>query len=247
MNLVIDEGNTFTKIGVFDKGDLIHSDSSKNPDKSLFSKLQQSFSIDQLIISSVKTDYTKVNDVLDKFNISNINTSHILNASSFLPIKNNYKTPHTMGKDRIAALVGGFKLYPSTPLLIIDSGTAITVDYLNENGTFLGGNISPGLQTRFNALHQNTEKLPLLNQHDHSPFMGLCTDEAIWSGVQNGILFEVEGYINHFNELNNSTKTILTGGDAYFFAKNLKNPIFVHLNLVLTGLNTILEYNAKNK
>ena len=111
----------------------------------------------------------------------------------------------------------------------------------------MGGNISPGIQTRFNALNQNTKQLPLLKINTEASFWGLSTEEAICSGVQNGAIFEIDSYISRFKELNVRSKVILTGGDAYFFAKNLKNPIFVNLNLVLTGLNTILEYNAKNK
>ncbi len=247
MNLVIDQGNTFTKFGVFDKGKLTHTDSCKNLDQKFISDIFGRFSIDQVIISSVQHHFESFTEVRTLLKINSSVLIHILGTNSKLPIKNNYKTPHTLGKDRVAALVGAYSPDKGIPKLIIDAGTAITIDYLDENNIFQGGNISPGLQTRFNALHQNTQKLPLLKAMDDSPFMGLTTQEAICSGVQNGIFFEIDAYINHYKQLNNNTKAILTGGDAYFFAKNLKNPIFVDLNLVLTGLNTILEYNAKNK
>jgi len=246
VNLVIDQGNTFTKIGVFDKGNLIYSDSSENLDKNVLAKVQSKFSIEKLIISSVQKDY-KSKEIVKLLGVETDVNVHVLSSKSKLPISLNYKTPQTLGKDRIAALVGAYNLYKNTPVLIIDAGTAITIDYLDGNGTFCGGNISPGIQTRFNALHQNTQKLPLLKMNSESPFWGLSTDEAMWSGVQNGVIFEVNAYINHFKALGISSKIILTGGDAYFFAKNLKNPIFVNLNLVQSGLNTILEYNAKNK
>ena len=247
MNLVIDQGNTFTKIGVFDKGNLMYSDSSKNLDKSCFVSLTKRYDITKAIISSVQKDYRDVGEVFNEFGLGRDIKLHILSSESLLPINNSYKTPKTLGKDRVAALVGAFTICPGTPVLVVDAGTAITIDYLDETGTFAGGNISPGIQTRFNALSQNTKQLPLLKVNDKSPFMGLSTDEAIWSGVQNGAVFEIDAYIERFKGLNVSTEIILTGGDAYFFAKNLKNPIFVDLNLVLTGLNTILEYNAKNK
>ncbi len=246
MNLVIDQGNTFTKIGVFDKGNMIYSDSSENLDKTLLADVQSKFRIDKFIISSVQKNYIK-EDVQLLLGINGKVDIHILNTESLLPIKLNYKTPQTLGKDRIAAMVGAYVLYGGNPILVIDAGTAITIDYVDEAGVFCGGNISPGIQTRFNALHQNTQKLPLLKMNPNSPFLGLTTDEAICSGVQNGVIFEVETYVNHFNCLNSSAKIILTGGDAYFFAKNLKNPIFVNLNLVQSGLNTILEYNAEKK
>ncbi len=246
MNLVIDQGNTFTKFGVFDKSKLIYSDSNKILDKTTIHQYLSGYNIDKIIISSVQKEYISDKSFYSFFQIRKDIEIHILTSNSTLPIKNHYKSK-TLGKDRIAALVGAYQLYPGYPKLIIDAGTAITIDFLNENNSFLGGNISPGIQTRFNSLKQNTKKLPLLSLNPESPFLGQSTDEAIWSGVQNGTIFEIEGYINHFNKLNIKTKTILTGGDAYFFAKNLKNPIFVDLNLVITGLNTILEYNAKNK
>ena len=243
MNLVIDQGNTFTKIGVFDKGSMIYSDSNKILDESLINAVFANYSVDKVIISSVQRDY-KSEILKDELGLSSDIFLHVLTHKSLLPIQNNYKTPITLGKDRIAALVGAYSLYSESPVLVIDAGTAVTIDYLDASGKFIGGNISPGIQTRFNALNQNTQKLPLLKLNENSPFLGCSTEEAIWSGVQNGMIFEIESYINHFKSLNTSVKTILTGGDAYFFAKNLKNRIFVNLNLVQSGLNTILEYNA---
>ncbi len=247
VNLVIDQGNTFTKIGIFDKGILIHSDSSKNFDKTFVNRVRDRYAIDKLIISSVQNDYNDEYELRAHLGLDNNIEVHLLSHSSSLPIKSKYKTPQTFGKDRLAALVGAHELYKGCPKLIIDAGTAITIDYLDAEGTFSGGNISPGLQTRFKALHDYTKKLPLLKPNINTPFMGLSTDEAMWSGVQNGVIFELDGYINHFNSLDISTKAILTGGDAYFFVEKLKNTIFVNLNLVQSGLNTILEYNAKNK
>ncbi|MCW3788387.1 type III pantothenate kinase [Plebeiibacterium sediminum] len=244
MNLVIDQGNTFIKIGVFDKGKLIHFDSYNFFDEKILADTMFRQKISKVIISSVKQDYADKESVLKPIGLPNCIETIILDSSTKIPIKNNYETPKTLGKDRVAALVGASSLYPGCPKLVIDAGTAITIDFLDENNCFLGGNISPGIQTRFKALHQNTGQLPLLKTNENSPFLGLNTANAIESGVQNGVIFEIERYIEHFISLNISTKTILTGGDAYFFAKNLKNPIFVNQNLVLTGLNTILEYNV---
>ncbi len=244
MNLVIDQGNTFIKIGVFDKGNLIHFDSYDFFDEKILSESKYRQNINKVIISSVKQEYTDTKTVLNTLRLPNSIETIILNNDTNIPITNNYQTPKTLGKDRIAALVGAYNVYPGSPKLVIDAGTAITIDFLDENNCFLGGNISPGIQTRFKALHQNTGQLPLLKINANSPFLGLNTSNAIESGVQNGVIFEIEHYIKHFISLNINTKTILTGGDAYFFAKNLKNPIFVNQNLVLTGLNTILEYNV---
>lgn len=242
MNLVIDQGNTFNKIGVFDKGQLEYSYSSKSFDETSFQKIEKTHHIDNVIISSVRSnkELTALHNIA-KGVCGNILT---LDSDTPIPIKNEYLSPKTLGKDRIAALVGAYQLFPKSPKLIIDAGTAITIDYLRSDNVFNGGNISPGLQTRFNSLNQNTGKLPLLQLNNIVPFLGQNTNEAIWSGVQNSLIFEIEGYINHFNILDANTKTILTGGDVDFFANNLKNRIFVIPNLVLTGLNTILDYNA---
>ncbi len=244
MNLVIDEGNTFTKLGVFDKGKMIHFNSCKILDEIQLKKDNYLNNIDKVIVSSVKENYQETNSFIKKTGLDKISQILILNGNTPLPVKNNYETPESLGKDRIAALVGASTLYEGCPKLVIDAGTAITIDLLDENNCFTGGNISPGIQTRFNSLHQNTKLLPLLKIDTSSNFMGLNTKQAICSGVQNGVIFEIESYINHFTNLNINTKTILTGGDADFFAKKLKNRIFVNSNLVLTGLNNILEYNA---
>jgi type III pantothenate kinase len=244
VNLVIDQGNTFTKYGVFDKGKLIHFNSSEILDERTIKLLPNIANVRQTIVSSVKNVYVSEKDLSKSLGLLSNNKILILDSDTPVPIINNYETPQTLGKDRLAALVGASVHYPGCPKLVIDAGTAITIDYLNEKNEFQGGNISPGIQTRFNALHQNTGQLPQHKLNTNTTFLGLNTQNAILSGVQNGALFEIEHYINHFKTLNTNTITFLTGGDADFFVKNLKNRIFVNRNLVLSGLNTILEYNA---
>ena len=151
-----------------------------------------------------------------------------------------------MGKDRIAAMVGAFDLYPDTNVLVIDAGTAITYDLLNDKGRYLGGNISPGLEMRYKALHRFTDKLPLVNQGNMEQLYGQTTEEAIRAGVQHGIVFEADKAIDTFKEFYNNLKVIITGGDAKFFDKKLKNSFFVHFNLTALGLNRILEHNGEN-
>ncbi len=160
-----------------------------------------------------------------------------------LPIRNLYRTPETLGKDRIAAVVGGNVLFPDRNILVIDAGTAITYDFINNNQEYIGGNISPGLSMRFQALHQFTNRLPLLKKEEDLELLGENTDKAIIRGVQNGIVFEMNNYIESLSVKNGSLITILTGGDSNFFDNKLKYPIFVESDLVLTGLNKILKYN----
>jgi type III pantothenate kinase len=241
VNLVIDRGNTQVKIGIFDQCQLIHSDYFNFLDEKIIKDLTKRFSITRIIVSTVVRE--RHNELID--NLAKV-TSHIieLNSNTSLPFTWNYQTKSTMGKDRLAAVAGAIGLYPNTNLLVIDAGTAITYELINSKHEFLGGNISPGMTIRYKALNEFTSKLPLLSASDETPLIGQSTKEAIQAGVQNGVLFEIQGLINELSSQYPSIKTIITGGDAEFFARKLKNPIFVHPNLVLIGLNRILEYNA---
>lgn len=242
MNLVIDIGNTRTKFSVFNNGEVLitvpvdeflpeHIDVLQNEHPDLR----------KVIISAVK-DYSPAL----KTALQNKFEYFIeLDANTPLPIENCYKTPETLGKDRIAAAVGGFDLYPETNLLIIDAGTAITYDILNEKNQYLGGNISPGIKMRYKALNHFTGKLPLINHKTFNKLYGTTTEEAIWAGVQHGVVFEVDKVIDTFKEFYNNLKVIITGGDADFFDKKLKNSFFVNFNLTALGLNCILEYNGQ--
>ncbi|MBU0764140.1 MAG: type III pantothenate kinase, partial [Bacteroidetes bacterium] len=168
-----------------------------------------------------------------------------LSRTTSLPFINKYKTPQTMGKDRIAAVAGAQALFPSSCVLVIDAGTAVTYDFINSAGEYMGGNISPGLSIRFRALNAFTGKLPLVEKREKHPFLATDTEEAIVSGVQNGLLFEMDAYIDEIRNRYRDAKIILTGGDCNFFDKKLKNTIFAEPDLVLTGLNKILEFNAQ--
>lgn len=168
-----------------------------------------------------------------------------LNHTTPLPYKNLYHTPESLGNDRIAGIAGAYNRFPGANVLVIDLGTAITYDLITSNGEYKGGNISPGLVTRFNALHSFTSRLPLLGKADVQIDLGTDTRSAIIAGVQNGILYEINGYIEHNSTEFPDLVIILTGGDADFFANKLKKPIFVDPNLILSGLNAILEYNIQ--
>ncbi|NJK84871.1 MAG: type III pantothenate kinase [Bacteroidales bacterium] len=150
-----------------------------------------------------------------------------------------------MGKDRLAAAVGAYTIYPYFNVLVIDAGSAITFDMVSESGEYLGGNISPGLEMRFRALHEFTSKLPWVSKNENFPDAGFDTESSIVCGVQWGIINEIEGYILNYLAKFQNIKIILTGGDANFFDKKVKSPIFVVPNLVLIGLNQILKYNDK--
>ena len=168
-----------------------------------------------------------------------------LDQSTSIPLVNKYRTPETLGYDRIAAAVGAYTICPHTNVLVIDAGTAITYDIVNSEGEFMGGNISPGLEIRFKALNKYTTRLPHLERPEEKPpLVGSSTKEAIEAGVVNGILFEMDGFIGTIGQDHPQLKVVLTGGDAKYFEGKLKSSIFVDLNLNLIGLNRILEHNA---
>ena len=163
-----------------------------------------------------------------------------------LPITVQYKTPHTLGRDRLAAAVGANYLQPGKDLLVIDAGTAITYELIEASGTYVGGNISPGMTTRFRALNHFTKKLPLVSESEHVPLVGTNTETAIQAGVVNGIVCEMDGYIEMLRLKYPNLLVFLTGGHSFYFERRLKNSIFADINLVLTGLNRILEYNVED-
>lgn len=161
-----------------------------------------------------------------------------------VPIINKYATPETLGYDRLADAVGAHVIYPNNPVLVVDFGTAITYDLVTAAGEYLGGNISPGAGIRFRALNEFTRSLPLGKLPDCAGLLGDCTGNAIENGIATGILMETEGYIDALQKKFSGLKTIFTGGDANYFAKRVKNPIFATSDLIFYGLNAILEYNA---
>jgi type III pantothenate kinase len=239
MNLVIDIGNTRTKFSVMNRGEVLITVPVDELQPEHIGLLKHEYpELKKVILSSVKDYPVELRAELERFE-----KFIELDENTPLPIKNQYKSPETLGKDRIAAAVGAFDLYPESNLLIIDAGTAITYDVVNEFGEFLGGNISPGIDLRFRALNSFTGKLPLVRQQPFDRLFGSTTEEAILAGVQNGVIFEVDGAINTFKEFYKNLKVIITGGNAEFFERKLKNSFFVHFNLIALGLNRILEHN----
>ncbi len=239
MRLTVDIGNTFTKLGVFDtKNDYTDLISFPNNNSHIYDYVT-SHSIKKAIIANVGDENIKLINQLKELKIPIV----ILNSKTPIPVKNLYSTPETLGVDRLAAIIGAYSLFKNENLLIIDAGTALTIDFINKKAEYLGGNISPGIEMRFKALNTFTKKLPLVSKNDDFNFIGNSTESAIISGVQQGIINEIDGYINNFNKEYKNLKIILTGGDSFFFEKNIKNIIFANSELVLIGLNYILQYN----
>ena len=242
MNLVIDIGNTQTKVAVFDAGEIVQIICMEALNISRLGDLKHTYpGLNKAILSSVANVDPELLKTLKKDFDFFIEFNH----QTPVPIGNLYESKETLGLDRLAAAVGGNSLFPGNVLLVIDAGTAITFDLIDKNNCFLGGNISPGLKMRFKALHEFTKKLPVIESAEKWPDIGKTTEEAIRAGVQNGMIFEIDGMIDHIRKDWPECQVILTGGDLFFFDKKLKNTIFVKFEITLIGLNRILDYNAE--
>lgn len=241
MNLTIDIGNTRAKTGVFKGGRLLRTDIWEEWAFTDFLAYAANHSAQNIILSTVVGGFSveERRELQDRF------AYFELQASTLLPIENHYRSPNTLGKDRIAAVVGAHHLYPDQACLVVDAGTCITYDFLDQRGRYVGGNIAPGLQMRLRAMHAFTASLPQEQLGATTDWIGDTTAAALRNGAQTGVLLELEGYQGRGAERFGSLQTLLTGGDAIFLAKYVKSKIFVHHHLVLVGLNQILDYNVK--
>ena len=242
MNLIIDIGNTRTKAGVFDSKELIHFEIwEKGWSISTLENIFQRFPLERSALSTVAELAPEVVQFLRE------RTYFLqLSASTPLPIQNHYSTPATLGKDRLAAVVGAYAQFPNTNCLVVDAGTCITCDFIDLKGNYHGGSISPGIQLRLKAMHQLTARLPLIETDPDPIVIGHSTATAMQSGAEWGAIWEVNGYRQYYMELFGQIEVIVTGGDANFFANHSKTKIFVVSELVLIGLNEILIFNVEN-
>jgi type III pantothenate kinase len=242
--LCIDAGNSFIKIAVAEEDKITVVDVVPLTDMDgLRQRIASLPQVEACIVSSVGfTDRELIQQLAGRspFFME-------LTADTPVPINNLYATPETLGKDRLAAVVGAHSLYPDNNVLVIDAGTAMTIDFVDRLGNYHGGNISPGLQMRYQALHDYTKKLPLQNKTFDYQTIGNSTESAIVAGVQNGMIFEVENYISYFSGQYSDMITIMTGGDTFFLVNKIEKPIFVESNLIFIGLRKIVAYNIKLK
>ena len=243
MNLIIDIGNTTCKLAIYDNNTLIFNDKTASEPDLAVEMIRETlckYDIRNCILSSVSLPYQQLKEPLEGI----AGTVLMFDSSTDIPILNRYSTPETLGKDRLAAAVGATVICPGASCLVIDAGTAITYDYVKDGREYLGGNISPGIDIRFKSLHDFTSRLPLISDPKPTETFGLSTEEAISNGVINGIIHEIEGYIERFEKKNVNSRIILTGGSSIYLSKKLKNTIFAEPNLVTIGLNRILNYNV---
>ena len=240
MNLIVDVGNTFMKLAVFQRQKLMFENriEEKNFLKEITKIFKKYPDISHAIVSSVSKcpeEDIKALSVFCKV--------HLLTNNSIVPFQSKYTTPKTLGMDRVALVTAAFYNHTSDNTLIIDAGTCITYDFINEDSEYLGGAISPGIQMRFKALNEFTARLPLIETSESVSLIGNSTESSIASGVLNGVAMEIDGIIDEYQKKFKDLTVILTGGDSHFLSKRLKNTIFANPKILLEGLNYILELN----
>ena len=240
MNLIFDIGNSVTKMAVFDGREKVASFRTKEFSCEKLEKKMAPYQVKKAIVCSVRDVPEYIYDLINV----GIPYVHVLSHKSKLPFKIEYQTPETLGPDRIAAIAGAYEVFPGREVLVIDTGTAITYDFLSGK-KFRGGNISPGLSMRFKALHKFTGKLPLVSIPGEFISPGRNTTEAITAGVINGVTYEINEYIRTFLMKHVDLKVILTGGDSGYLKDRLNHKVTYMPDIVIDGLNYILEYNAK--
>ncbi|GAB7258176.1 type III pantothenate kinase [Polaribacter sp. OB-PA-B3] len=238
MNLTIDVGNTRVKSAVFEGDKLINLYVfDKRKIISEIRKILKENLISQAIISNVASISEKKMLQLHK-----LIDLEVVSSATKVPFKNLYKTPHTLGVDRIALVAGAVKQFPNKNVLVIDAGTCITYDFVNSKTEYLGGAISLGIKMRYKALNKFTANLPLLETLELESLIGKNTKESIISGVLNGVVKELQGIIDSYEQKFANLTIVLTGGDTNFLSKQFKSSIFANQNFLLQGLNEILKF-----
>jgi len=239
MNLIIDVGNSRVKSAIFNKGEIIHFEifSFNNLMEKVAESVEE-FNCTNAIISSVSVlKKSQISKIKEKINLV------ILNSNTKIPFKNKYDTPKTLGVDRIALAAAAVFHYPNKNVLVIDAGTCITYDFIDNKGSYFGGAISPGISMRYKSLNQYTEGLPLLEAKFENKLIGNDTNSSIHIGIITGVINEIDSFINQYRKKNKDLTIVLTGGDLNFLNNRLKNGIFANPNFLLEGLNKILTYN----
>jgi type III pantothenate kinase len=243
MILTIDIGNTRIKGAVFEDDIVLEQFvfDKKELQNTISSILKKYSLLTHLVVSSVgDVDRASFQVFENAINV------HFVSHDDVFPFANQYETPKTLGIDRMVLATGATLKYPKQNRLVIDAGTCITYDFIDEKNNYLGGAISPGLRLRYESLHNYTSKLPLLSLEDSLSFIGRSTKESIHSGVINGVVYEIDGFIDQYKVLGPNFIIILTGGDTEFLAKRLKNTIFANSNFLLESLSQTFQYKINN-
>lgn len=241
MDLVTDIGNNSAKFYLFNNEQIVLHTRKSGASYDIIAEWNEQFGIDRAIVSTVvnlteeqKKQFLAIGCPVLWFD-----------NSTATPLRIEYGTPGTLGSDRIAAAVGAWDEKPGNNLLVIDAGSAVTIDFVSRQGAYKGGNIAPGIKMRLRALHEYTGRLPMVEKEGETPSLGHDTETAIRSGVIKGICHEIDGYIDEMREKYGDVLVFLTGGDEKTLKNHLKNRIFADKYLVAKGLKRILLDNEK--
>lgn len=236
MKFIVDIGNSYVKCYIFDRHEIVEKAVAEDLFDDKIASLIAQYDIKGAIIASTRGEKIELPS-----QIAELKNLILFDSKTPIPIQNLYKSD-TLGMDRLAGAVSACQIAEGKEAVIFDCGTALTIDFVADN-KFLGGNISPGLMMRFKALNAFTGALPLCSPSDELISLATTTKDAIINGVITSMLHEIERYI----EKNCQKVIIFTGGDAKYFVKHIKIPIFADYELVPKGLNRILLYNEDSK
>jgi type III pantothenate kinase len=243
-SLTIDMGNSSAKLAIYAGDVLIDRQRVGKVTCDLLASVVEQHAIEEGILSSV----TKIDGHIDDFLHCHLRRYMRLSHSTPLPIGVKYGTPHTLGSDRVATAVGAWYLNPGATSLVVDAGTAATIDVVDAQGNFLGGNIVAGISTRLKALNHYTSALPLVEAEGDTPAWGHDTVTALRSGAVLGLAAEVEATVVRVKEQLNVDKVtvFVTGGDGALLARYMRMEARVDNDLLSNGLYRILRYNEGN-
>lgn len=243
MNLCLDFGNTNCKAAIVENDIITQSfHFLKTQALQAIEDILLEFQPQKAIIASVIGIDPLIKVLLDE----KCTQVLVLKAQTDLPFVNAYATPESLGVDRLALVAGAIKVFPGENCLVISIGTAITYNFITASKFFRGGAISPGPRLRFESLHTQTEKLPLIvGESGFAPILGFDTESSIRSGVINGIAGELEYFIQEFKKEHDTIRVVITGGYSSLFVNKIKNQIFADPKFLMKGLNLILNHNAR--
>ncbi|MDD4848309.1 MAG: type III pantothenate kinase [Bacteroidales bacterium] len=240
LQIIVDIGNTWVKIAAYMNHQCVKTDRNREVTNDFLESFLQDFSDKKprAIVSSVRHILPEMMPMFhEKFHCL------LLNAQTPVPIFNHYATPQTLGSDRLAAVIGAATLFPNTPLLVFDAGSCLTWDFIDAQKNYWGGGIAPGINMRLQAVHNFTEKLPLVETGFATGLLGNTTIDAIKAGCVNATVLEIDAVIEDFKKRYPDLKVIFCGGDAEMLQKEIKNNTFAHPDLVQVGLKEILDFN----
>ena len=243
MNLVIDIGNTAVKMAIFDDGRMVEASHAPMCEvASALTKMDAANRCQRGIVCSVAGECVAIDKFCDECGFPVMR----FGADTPMPVVNEYRSPQTLGLDRIAAVVGARAAMGQKNALVVDAGSCVTYDFVTADGRYKGGNIAPGMAMRFRAMHEHTARLPLVTTDGDVPQLGYDTLTAMRSGVVMGMVNEIRGYVHYLYNIYGECHVMLTGGDSALLKKYFNDTADHDAYLVLRGLDYILRYNENN-